>query len=313
MLIPKYHKLIQIVVTHKCPFKCCHCSQLVPHQPKPFTMSLDEIENALKTLENYPGHIGMFGGEPLTHPQFPEICELYRKYIPVKARRELWTMGYNFDKYRDIINETFYPELVAYNEHEEPQPCWHQPMQIAIEDVFNGSVTDSPILDKRIMKRIINNCWVNNRWSAAVTPMGAYFCEVSAARAMLLGYPEGIPVTKDWWKKPAKEWKYQQDLLCTMCSACLPMETKPNDKQDYDDVSSDVLSILKMEGSPWAKQGKCKVADLQKLRKYYRGHSFTPQREYRLRGGFSDFENWTPWNYRPLGEKKHCPEDIKRR
>ena len=313
MLIPQYHKLIQIIVTHKCPFKCCHCSQLVPHQPKPFTMPLGDIEKALKTLVNYPGHVGLFGGEPLVHPQFREICKLYQKYIPVKARRELWTMGYKFNEYRDIIEETFYPELIAYNEHEEQQPCWHQPMQIAIEDVFNGEVTGSPITDKRIAKRTINNCWVNNRWSAAITPMGAYFCEVAAARAMLIGYPNGIDVKDDWWKKPEKNWRYQQDLLCQMCSACLPMEMIPNDKQGYDDVSKDMLSILKLEGSPWAIKDKCRVVDLDKLRKYYKGHTFTPESSYILRGGFTDFPDWTPWNYRPKTEKKHSPSDVKQR
>jgi len=276
-------------------------------------MSLSEIENALKSLEDYPGHIGMFGGEPTVHPQFREVCKLYQKYIPVKARRELWTMGYKFNENRDIINETFYPELVAYNEHEKQQPCWHQPNSIAIEDVFNGEVTGSKITDKRIMKRLINNCWVNNRWSAAITPMGAYFCEVASARAMILGYPRGIPVETGWWKRPYSDWKYQQDVLCNMCSMCLPMEVKPNDKQKYDWVSKDIKTILELEGSPWAKSGKVWEFDLNVLREWYKGHTFTPETDYRMRGGLSDFENWTPWVYRPYDEKKHRPEDVERK
>ena len=311
MLLPQHHKLIQIIVTHACPYKCSHCSQLVPHQSKPFVMPLYQIEKSLQTLQDFPGHIGLFGGEPTVHPHFEEICKLYQKYIPVKARRELWTMGHNFDKYRDIINETFYPELVAYNEHEEKQPCWHQPLQIAIEEVFNGEVTGNAKSDKKIMNRLISNCWVNNRWSAAITPMGAYFCEVAAARAMLLGYPEGLPVTKGWWKRPLDDWIYQQDILCRMCSACLPMETKPNDKQKFDWVSPEMNHILKCEESPWAVNGKTEEIDLSGLRNYYKGHTFTPETEYIKRGGFKDFPNWTPWQYRPFEEKKHKPEDVK--
>jgi hypothetical protein len=275
-------------------------------------MPLSLIEQSLETLQDFPGHVGLFGGEPTYHPQFKEICKLYQKYIPVKARRELWTMGYDYDKYRDIINETFYPELVAYNEHEKKQPCWHQPLQVAIEEVFNGKVTGDELSDRNLASRIISNCWVNNRWSAAITPMGVYFCEVAAARAIAFGFPLGLPIEKGWWKKPADDWIYQQNILCRACSACLPMETKPNDKQDFDWVSPEIGNILRCEESPWAIKGKIKDFDMDGLRKYYAGHKFIPETEYTKRGGFKDFPDWTPWKYRPLEEKKHSPEDVRR-
>ena len=301
MINPGEMKLIQITITHKCPFNCCHCSQLVPHQKNPFTMKLKQVEKALQTLENYNGHIGLFGGEPLLHPQFEEICKLYQKYIPVKARRELWTMGANWGKYEKLIKETFYDELIAYNDHSEGQECWHQPLQIAIDEVFE---------DELLITNIIDNCWIQQRWSASITPMGAYFCEVAAARAHLFGKPKGLPVEKDWWKRPLEDYEYQIKESCYKCSACLPMPMVANDSQEWDDVSPGMAKRLALAGSPKYCQGRCKTFDVQKLKDYYKGHKFIPETDYRKRGGFKDFPGWTPYNYRNLEDKAHGPKET---
>ena len=289
-----HHKCIQIIVTHRCPFNCCHCSQLVPHQPKPFVMSLDEVEAALKSLVDYPGHVGIFGGEPLCHPDFAEICCLMKKYVPVKARRELWTMGFLWDKYKNIIEDTFYKELIAYNEHEEAQPCWHQPNQIAIDEV---------IKDRSVTWDIIENCWVQLRWSSAITPMGAYFCEMAAARAMMLGGPKGLPVEPGWWKRPLRDFTKLQREMCWQCSACLPMPMKANDKQEWDDVSPKNFERMKSKR-------ELRVCDIEALRKYYEGHTFEPETEYEKRGYFKDFPDWKPNIYRLT--TKHTPEDTEK-
>lgn len=300
MINPATMKLIQICITHVCPYKCANCSQLVPHQKKPFFMTLEQVENALKTLVDFNGHIGVFGGEPLLHWQFKEVCELMQKYIPVKARRELWTAGYKWDKHKDIINETFYPELVAYNEHKSEQECWHQPLQIAIEEVIE---------DEGLMWKIISNCWVQQRWSASITPKGAYFCEVAAARAHLFGKPEGLPVEKGWWRRPLSDYMYQIKELCPQCSACLPMPTCANDSQDYDDVSQGMFNKLIEVESPKCAQNKCRIFDIDPLREYYKDHTFEPDDDYLMRGGFVDFKDWHPWIYRE--EKKHEPDKEK--
>jgi len=264
-------------------------------------MDVTDVEKALQTLVDYPGHIGLMGGEPTINIGFKKICKLYQKYIPVKARRELWTAGWKWKAYKKIIHETFYPELIAFNEHYEYQECWHQPLQIAIEEVINN---------KELKQRIINNCWVQQRWSASITPWGAYFCEVAAARAHLFGEPKGIPIEKDWWKRPLKDYAHQIKALCNKCSACLPMPMKPNDKQQWDDVSPNMHKILMALDSPKCKKGNCKIYNLDKLRRYYHGHTFEPETDYWLRGGFKDFPNWRPWNYREF--KRHEP-DVKPR
>jgi hypothetical protein len=275
-------------------------------------MTLEEVENALKSLVDYPGHIGIFGGEPTIHPHFAEICKLLQKYVPVKARRELWTMGKDWGKHESIIRETFYDELIAYNEHEEGQPCWHQPNSIAPKEVFDGKVTLDVEQDHDLMWKIINNCWVQQRWSAAITPDGAFFCEVAAAKARIFGL-KGIRVKPGWWREPHTTWDSMKSEICTTCSMCLPMEMIPNDKQEYDDVSPLYLKKLEKVGSPWAKAGKCKAVDVYKLAQYYRSHDFIPETEYLKRGYFKDFPDWTPNVYRPYEEKKHTPQDVKRK
>lgn len=303
MIPVREQKLIQIVVNNYCEHNCCHCSQMCPLQTKHYNMPLEQVEQALQTLESYPGHIGCFGGNPLLHPQFPEICKLYQKYVPVKLRRELWCSGKNYDKHKTIIKETFYDEAVAYNEHEEQQPCWHQPVNIAIDEVFDLKTADG---FSKITK-CIENCWVQQRWSAAITPMGAYFCEIASARAWLLGEPKGLPVEKDWWKKDLWEFAYQKRALCYKCSACLPMPMKPNDDQPYDDVSPRAHLLLRC-----SKKRPVRHYDLDSLREFYKDHTFEPETEYRKRGGFKDFKDWTPWQYRSFEDKSHSPEDSKK-
>jgi len=316
MLLPRYHKLIQIELTNACPFECCHCSRFVGHHTKPFFMTVSEVEKALDSLQGYPGHIGIMGGEPTLHPDFEKICKLLQKYVPVKARRELWTSGANWKKYEKLINETFYKELIAFNDHSDPMHCWHQPLQVAIEEVFNGNFhmgPDRKEKDQQLMNKIIDNCWVNLRWSASVTPMGAYFCEVAAARAMLLKGPKGLPVEWEWWKRDEDAFAYQREELCRRCSACLPFPVRANSYQAYDDVSQGMLQLLSKLDSPKCAQGRCKCVDIQALRDYYKGHSFTPEEEYLKRGGFKDFPDWTPWIYRPIESKKHEPDGTELR
>lgn len=299
MIPPSQHQCVQIVITNICPMSCCHCSQMCPHVPKDreYFMSLDQVEEALKSLEGKPGNVGMFGGEPTLHPQFGEICELYRKYIPVKARRELWTNGLKWKTYKDIIEDTFYKELVAYNEHEKEQPCWHQPNNIGLEEIRDG------LFEKFSLRE---NCWVQQRWSSAITPMGAYFCEVASAREYILNRWKGLKVEPGWWKRPLSDFNYQMQS-CDDCSMCIPIPDKYGDSQICDVLSKKNMDAFRKVGSPKVLSNEAIVIDRETIREFIRGHQFIPQDDYQKRGGFKDFPDWEPWKYRRIEDKKHEP------
>jgi hypothetical protein len=306
-------KVIQILITNNCPFSCANCSELTGHfhPSKKFFMSLENIEAALQTLVDFPGHVGIFGGEPTLHPQFPDVCRLLQKYIWVKARREIWTSGAKWNVYEDIIKETFYPELISFNDHSKTDECFHQPNNIAASDVFNGDISGNPGEDCRTMWRCIDNCWIQNRWSPIINPLGAFFCETAGARALVMGGPAGIPVAPGWWRTPLSAYEHQKNILCTRCSACLPLPMRANSYQGFDDVSPTTEQLLRQNKSPKAMNGSIKLADLDSIRQYYRGHTFTPNPDYQMRGSFLDFPDWTPWKYRPA--MKNTPDGSERK
>ena len=120
------------------------------------------------------------------HPKFKEICEIYQKKIPDRRKREFWTSGFKWKEYQDIILETFDKDRIAYNEHSTPGGK-HTPLLVAIDDVVE---------DKELMWQMIDNCWIQSQWSAAITPKGGFFCEVAASLDYLFDGPGGYDLKK---------------------------------------------------------------------------------------------------------------------
>ena len=312
MISPAQNRCIQILVTNKCEHKCADCSEFVSHIPeeKQFYISLGVFEKALQSLEDFNAQIGIFGGNPLLHPLFATMMEIYKKHVYLKCRREIWCSkgGKLWDRYESVLKDVFYPELITYNEHTDQYACYHQPVHIAADEVFDGNVTGNPGADIQLMWKLIDNCWVQQRWSSIISPLGAYPCEVMAARAMVLGKPAGLPIDKGWWKRPITDWQYQINQLCPKCSMCLPVPEKMRDNEDFDTVSPYWLRELEKVDSPRIKQKKYRVYDIGKLQKFYQNHKFEPFTEWRRRGHYKDFPLWRPNSYRPV--LQHSPTEI---
>ncbi len=273
-------KLIQIEITNACNLSCANCTRFVGHHKKPFFMDLDTFEKAVDSLEGYPGNIGIMGGEPTIHPQFAEILEIYREKVPNRRRRELWSNGFRWKMHKAAIEETFDYDLIAYNDHTSPDGK-HQPLLIAAKDVID---------DKQLMWQMIDKCWVQLRWSASITPKGAFFCEVAAAQDHMFEGPGGYPIEKGWWNKTPKEFADQVNRYCENCSAAIPLEMH-SDKEPDDIVSRSNLDRLIQVGSPKILEGRYKLYD----KKYTR----------------ADYEmylaKWEPQNYRSF--VSHREED----
>ncbi len=270
---------LHIEVTNACNLECSCCTRFCGHHVKPFMMSLEMVERALQSLADFPHNIGIMGGEPTLHPQFAEICRLVQRYVP-KERRGFWTNGARWDRYRDLILETFFPENIVYNDHTAPEGH-HHPLLCASEEI---------VADPELRRDLIENCWIQKRWSASITPKGGFFCEVAAALDMLFDGPGGYPIEPGWWKKTPADFQDQVERYCRWCSAAVPM--KPVDARlGKDLVSPGVAELLDKVQSPRYRRGCTEV--FSKV--------LTAEEIEELR------RDWRPWSHRPF---RQCGPDM---
>lgn len=233
--------VIQIEITNACTLRCANCTRLVGHHAKPFMMTLDQFKEALDSVLDAPNRIGITGGEPLIHPQFPEICE-YIRFKVKRGRMGLWTtFPKGKEHYREMIVKTF--NALYLNDHSKPG-IMHAPLLVAAEEV-------AP--DRDIMWYWIDRCWVQNTWSASITPNGAYFCEVAAAFGALMG-ERGWEVKPGWWKRTPKDYIKQMEKFCVRCGAAMPLKRRES-METMDDVSPDNMRMLEELASPKARKG----------------------------------------------------------
>ena len=204
------NNVIQIEVTNGCHLSCRHCTRHVGHHRKPFFMKLEMIEQAIDSLEDFPGRVGCMGGEPALHPKFTEILDLFERKLPPE-RREFWTAGFRWGTYEKRIREVF--PRVNYNDHILPGGR-HTPMLVAIAEV---------VADEELRAELISNCSFQSHWSASITPKGGFFCEVAASLDWLFDGPGGYPIEPGWWDKTPEDFQDQVAEYCRLCSGAIPM------------------------------------------------------------------------------------------
>jgi hypothetical protein len=222
---------ILIEITNACINKCASCSRAVSLIKEPRHMTLDEIEVALISLEGWTRPVGIFGGEPTIHPDFPAICELLKKYFPKEQRAIFTCGGSKYEKYKDLIEETF--GVINYNDHKNPS--LHQPILVSSYEVIE---------DKKMCDVLIHRCWVQQIYCDIITKRGAFFCEIASTIDLLHNDKGGFEVTPGWWKKDAAQWKEQIDRYCKNCGCCLPLAGVP-DNSLRELISGEQYKILK--------------------------------------------------------------------
>ena len=242
-------------------------------------MEVSRVGEWLDSLNGFEGMVGIMGGEPTLHPQFTEICTLFHK-IP-KQRRGLWTSGHNWEKYKDIIKETFPEKNIVYNEHSTSGGT-HQQLLVAMKDI---------IKDKKFRQELKDNCWIQRRWeTCSVTPYGAYFCEVAASLDILFNSGKNaVPVANGWWKN-TEQFK-KQYKICDLCGAPVPIGGM-SDRASFDLISKGNLKKLKKLGSPKVSQGN------------YATYDRTWDKEQVI----NKSQDWKPYFFRDF--YAHCPEDY---
>lgn len=224
--------IIQIHVTRTCDLSCISCTQGSNLAGKPVLMTMENFENACLSLKDYYGVVGIFGGNPTTHPNFERICEILADIIPFE-RRGLWSN--NLRGYGRLCRRTFNPAVSNLNVHcdldayQEMKRDWPECNPIGSEDSRHSppfvAMKDLG-LSQDEMENLISHCDINQLWSAMICQfrgeLRGYFCEIAGAQSMLhereLDYPDtGIPITKGWWREPIERFEHQIRKHCFEC------------------------------------------------------------------------------------------------
>lgn len=238
---------IQVEITNFCYRGCSNCTRLCGMHPKPFFMSFEEFKQAIDCSIQSPKLLGTMGGEPLAHPEFEKFAYYLHSKVP-KEKCGLWTcLPKGKEKYRKVICETY--GNVFINSHERDD-ILHGPILVASQEVK---------LDKWLKDYFIYHCWIQNSWSASITPKGAYFCEVAAALDMLLNLNLGWKVEPGWWTRSPQHFG-EQLSLCDYCGVAMPLKKRLSNEGIYD-ISPMMYEKLK-DISPKLKQKKYNIHDL---------------------------------------------------
>lgn len=276
MKSPAEHATIQIELTSACVLRCSNCTRFCGTHQVPFFLEEDQFRAAIDSLIEYSQFphaiVGFMGGEPLLHPKFRQFCEYAQKRIP-RDKLGLWSTfpaGGKYPEYSSVICETF--GNILLNDHSRDD-ILHAPVLMASEDYFKkecafchgkGTLLGAGIMDIELVPKVCpdcngtglvtdmrellfatEHCWVQESWSSAINPKGAFFCEVAAALSDLFDGPRGWPVEPGWWKRTPSEFQAQREWACTKCGAALPLERLRNSQDNRDDVSTSNLERLK--------------------------------------------------------------------
>jgi hypothetical protein len=180
------------------------------------------------------------GGEPLLHPELDKLCRIIRRwpkrpivFTSIDPAKSKW--------HDDLVRSKARIEYHAHDKEQESS-FWHQPLTIAIKDA---------IPDPELRAAMIDDCWLQRYWCPTVSRNGAFFCEVAAAIAQLMGV-KGWPLYKEdgsaWWNRTPDEFGYQKEL-CQYCGMAIPMHRQRMSNR-VQRISPSFLALLKENNLP---------------------------------------------------------------
>jgi hypothetical protein len=280
-------KIIQIDITNACMYSCSNCTRFCGQHPKPFFMELETFRRAVDSMAGFEGIVGIIGGEPTLHPQFGQMVDYFAAQVPephpyafveqpvdsfsayarvVKyqrgRRRGLFTsLGNGYYRHFEQIQDVF--PYQSINDHQSVNT--HQAILVTRKEL---GIADEEWFHLR------DNCWIQNLWSASITPKGAFFCEIAACLDMLFDGPGGWPIEPGWWKRKPADFTDQLHW-CEMCSVALKVPTMEATRQT-DIVSPAALEKLRAINGPKIRNQRYVVLDPATYDASQYGHASTP-------------------------------------
>lgn len=235
--------IIQVWVTRACDKSCFGCTQGSNLGGKPGMITLEQFEQAVENLRDYHGVVGVFGGNPAMHPQFPELCAILREHIPFR-RRGLWCnnpLGHG-----SVMAQTFNPNVSNINVHQDRKAFdefkrdWPSSHPFGIDDPSVpvhlrsdsrhsppfAALQDLEDLTNEQRWEMISRCDINIHWSGLYGvfrgELRFWFCELAGAQSMLHqhepDYPDtGLRVVPGVWALPMQGYAEQVGYHCMAC------------------------------------------------------------------------------------------------
>lgn len=283
MKSPRHMRIIEIDITNACNKRCSNCTRLCGHHKKPYFMDFDTFKRAVDSLDGYQGIRSIMGGEPTLHPDFERFIRYLGSKFPPREnpfiqpqkdfikqvhRVELdnfemindgveridivgpgmfSNMGASYKKHYEIITDML--PFQGLNDH--LNPIYHQSALITRKEL---GIPDSEWIKMR------DNCWLQNEWSAGITPKGAFFCEIAGVLDMLLDGPGGWKIEPGWWKRAPEEFG-EQLHWCELCGFALETFTRDS-AEEIDDISPEWYERLKKLQSPKLKSGRFNIVKI---------------------------------------------------
>ena len=204
---------VMIDVNNICTHNCLYCTKHIRHLRKDqrHQMTEEEIINAIRSLEGWPGKIGLTGGEPLNYPDFERLCKIVREMIPKEKALIFTSHQEKFTRYKGLIDETFGEVYLNFHDEEQKKVCVHHPLLLSVRDM---APTET------LMWQLIEECWCNKMWSPIIGKKGAFFCDCALGLDTALEMDGGWPVEPGWWKR--ENYRDQMEKYCPLCGMCLP-------------------------------------------------------------------------------------------
>lgn len=258
--------IIQVWVTRMCDQACTHCTQGCNFSVKGLSqkfITVKQFEEAVSSLSDYWGVVGMFGGNPAIHPQFNELCRIMAWYLP-KNRRGIWCNNPITVEKAIVMRKTFNPAHSNLNVHMNQKARdlfkrgWPECQIVGLDKdslhspVFT-SIKELVLLEEKRWD-YISNCDINKHWSPMVSvfrgELRAWFCEIAGSISMLHqddpDFPDtGIEVSQGWWRKPIQNWTDQIDVCCHRCGVSLRGKGRLAMGDRTDLITTDHASVCK--------------------------------------------------------------------